>query len=322
MTRARYQDAKNQFFAYLDQQNLSLPVSALAMDSVVSDYLEHLWASGAGRASASNILAALQDSQPHLKGKLQQAWRLLKTWSTHEVPNRAPPLPKEVVETMAGYAVFKKDSLFALSLLLAFHGLLRTGELLTIAKSHVAISQVKGPAVISLGLTKSGKRQGAAESISIHDEDVCRRLFQWCQNPCSRRQLCQSSYLWRKQFNQVLASLGFETWDFRPYSLRRGGATFAFQQQGALDRLLVLGRWQSIKTARIYLNDGLAVLAEISLKWTPFSRNMRSQYLMSLKHPLPQLEPAALSAQARGNRKKAQNTQKSKAKNARRKKGA
>eukprot|EP00438_Fugacium_kawagutii_P014128 Skav213974 [mRNA] locus=scaffold2200:265560:270087:+ [translate_table: standard] len=176
-------DAKHQFFSYLDQQKLVLPVTALGMDTVVSDYLEHLWATGAGRSAGSNILAALQDSQPHLKGKLQQSWRLLKTWTTTEVPNRAPPFPKEVVEAMAGYALFKKDPLFALSLLLAFHGLLRTGELLQVSRSHVSITQPKGPAVVSLGLTKSGKRTGAAESVSIHDEDVCRRLFQWCKTP-------------------------------------------------------------------------------------------------------------------------------------------
>ena len=50
-----------------------------AFDDMLSDYIEHLWASGEGRALASDTVAALQDAEPHLKGKLQFTWRLLKT---------------------------------------------------------------------------------------------------------------------------------------------------------------------------------------------------------------------------------------------------
>eukprot|EP00438_Fugacium_kawagutii_P018550 Skav215112 [mRNA] locus=scaffold1893:181349:186727:+ [translate_table: standard] len=165
VTRDRYQKALDTFFQYLSKEGLILPRSAGQIDSVVADYLEHLWATGAGRSEASNTLAALQDSQPRLKHHLQQSWRLMKAWVTNEVPNRAPPLPLEVVEMMVGHCLFKGKPLYALSLLVAFHGLLRTGELLGLKASDVSVAKPQGPAVISLGLTKSGKRQGAAESI-------------------------------------------------------------------------------------------------------------------------------------------------------------
>ena len=64
----------------LRSENLFLPHAAKQLDLIVSDYLEFLWAQGKGRTEGSNILAGLQDAQPHLKG------------ITHEVPNRAPPL--------------------------------------------------------------------------------------------------------------------------------------------------------------------------------------------------------------------------------------
>lgn len=182
VTRARYEDALKKFFNYLHKENLALPQRALQVDLIVADYLEVLWADGTGRSLASNTLAALQDSQPHLKGKLSQSWRLLKTWSTHEVPNRAPPLPLDVLYAMVGYALFKHQPHMALTLLLGFHGLLRTGEILSITPQHITITKPKGPAVISLGWTKSGKRHGAAESVTIHAEDVCRRLYQWVQH--------------------------------------------------------------------------------------------------------------------------------------------
>ena len=303
-TRARYDQALENFFKYLKSINRELPPTAAQLDLLVSDYLEQLWAEGEGRSSGSNALAALQDFQPQLKGKLLQSWRLMKAWVVHEVPNRAPPLPLEHVEAMVGYNLFKQRPLFALSLLLGFFGLLRTGEILSINLSQVSVSQPKGPAVISLGLTKAGKRQGAAESVTIHVEDVCRRLFQWKSQAPNHAKLTGSSYQWRKTFNDTLTALSFNSVDFRPYSLRRGGATHFFTRQGSFDKLCVLGRWQSAKTARIYVNEGVAVLAELNLKLNPFAKNLRAQYLRSFTSPLPKLDHAPKRVQARGKWKK------------------
>ena len=50
-----------------------------------------------------------------------------------------------------------------------------------------------------------------------------------------------------------------------PYSFRRGGATHWFSKHGSLDRIIVMGRWQAQRTARVYLNEGLSVLAEMAI---------------------------------------------------------
>ena len=88
VTRTRYKGALDQFFTYLKGENLTLPKRREDLDGLVSDYLEFLWAEGEGRATASTFLAALQDFDPKLKGHLQLAWRLMKTWTTNELPNR------------------------------------------------------------------------------------------------------------------------------------------------------------------------------------------------------------------------------------------
>eukprot|EP00435_Cladocopium_sp_Y103_P047692 s849_g14.t1 len=135
-----------------------------------------------------------------------------------------------------------------------------TGELLAVKARHVTISKAKGPAVISLGLTKAGKRQGA-----IHSEDVCRRLHQWKLTASPDKLLAGSPHSWRKRLSEILTAVHLDQSDFRPYSLRRGGATYYFQVHGRFDSLLVLGRWQVAATARLYINEGLSALAEISL---------------------------------------------------------
>ena len=124
-------------------------------------------------------------------------------------------------------------------------------------KAHVVQSGPRSPAVISLGLTKGGKRAGAAESVTIREEDTLRRLWQWLNTPQAPATLCGTPHSWRKTFNECLLACQVDSYDFRPYSLRRGGATLYFGRHGSLDRLLVQGRWASSKTARIYINEGL-----------------------------------------------------------------
>lgn len=93
-TRARYDKAKEKFYDYLRFNSLELPAQKALLDGLLCDYLEYLWATGEGRALASDTLAALQDVSPRIKGSIPGSWRLLKVWHTNEIPNRAPPLPE------------------------------------------------------------------------------------------------------------------------------------------------------------------------------------------------------------------------------------
>ena len=290
-TKKRYQDALQNFYRYLARESLSLPKKRDHMDSLVSDYLEH-WSDGASRAEASNFLAGLQDFDPKLKHALPGSWRLMKTWSVNELPNRAPPLSEKVLHAMVGWARFHEHHSFALSLLVAFYALLRTGELLALQARHVQMNSPTSPAVLSLGLTKGGKRQGAAESATLGEISVLKALWHWKQHVSPHTFLTLKPLHWRKLFNQCLEGLQIQSWEFRPYSLRRGGATFFFQKQGSLDRILLLGRWTAARTARIYINSGLAMLADIQIP-VRLLKPFWSVYTTSLR--TPSLEPALKS---------------------------
>ena len=136
-------------------------------------------------------------------------------------------------------------------------------------------------------MTKSAKRQGAAESVTITVQEVVRRLRQWKQS--SDLILVGPAQTWRTKFSEYLTALSLDSFQFRPYSLRRGGATFWFGKHGSFDRLLVQGRWQAPKTARIYINSGLATLAEMNVPVKKL-RGFQSIYRKSLSQPLPTLE--------------------------------
>ena len=291
-TRARYDAAIQRFHSYLRSRELVLPKQRALLDSIVSDYLEYIWMEGEGRSLASDTIAALQHYDPKVKGQLAGSWRLLKTWVAHEIPCRAPPFTEEALRTMVGHALFHQRHAFALSLLLGFYGLLRTGELLSVKARDIAQVNSASIAVISLGLTKAGQRVGAAESITLTEEDTLRRLYQWKTHVAPGTSLCPSPHQWRKLFNDTVKSLKLEDYQYRPYSLRRGGATFYFNKHGQLDRLLVQGCWQSSKTARLYVNSGLAILAENQLTLTAHAKVFHNQFLRSRKLPLPKLDLA------------------------------
>ena len=130
----------------------------------------------------------------------------------------------------------------ALSLLLGFYGMLRTGELLGVRNRDVAINDHGTTAVISLGLTKGGKRAGAAESITVSVTEVVRRLAQWKRTTSAASLLTATPATWRKAFASGLEALSLTAWEFRPYSLRQEGATFWFGKHGSLDKILLQGR--------------------------------------------------------------------------------
>lgn len=264
-TKARYNKAIDEFLRFLHQNNLVLPKQRTQLDPLVCDFLEHLWSHGYGRAQASDTVAGLQDQDAKLRGHLQGAWRLLKTWSLNEVPNRAPPLPEHVLHAMVGWAFFNQHYSFGVSLMLGYYAMLRTGELLGIKSCHLLCDRQQSKVIVSLGLTKGGKRLGAAESCVVGYDLVVNFLVQWKAIASSTSGFATSPAQWRALFNQCLETLKLQQYQFRPYSLRRGGATWWFGRHHSLDKILLQGRWQAPKTARTYINEGLAVLAELHL---------------------------------------------------------
>lgn len=300
VTQQRYKQALQLFFDFLRREKLTLPKQRGKLDPIVSDFLEHLWSTGEGRAVASNVLAALQDFDPKLKGQLPGSWRLMKAWSTNEIPCRAPPLTEQILKSMVGWSFLHEEFSFGVSLLVGFYGLLRAGELLALQSWQVHMIGPSSPAVLSLGLTKSGKRAGAEESVTLTDVAVLPYLWAWKQKATTHQFLTAKPHKWRELFQKCLTDMKLSEWGFRPYSLRRGGATTFFMKCGSLDRVLLMGRWTAAKTARIYLNSGLALLAEIKI-----STNLLRPFLTVFTNTTPsKLEPALQKKNRAGGRGK------------------
>jgi hypothetical protein len=227
-----------------------------------------LWEDGAGRAESSYVAAGLQHFVETIKGKLPCTWRLAHAWRKHELPARAPPFSLELVEALAGWGVKAKRPDFSAALILGFHCMLRTGEICKVVKGALSFNKTRTKGAINLGLTKMGLREGMQEHVTI----TCSRTTALVAAAVRHLELGDSLFRgadhdFRRLINKGCEALSVADWAYRGYSIRRGGATHYFRMENNMEGLLVRGRWSSTRSARLYLNDGLATLA--SIRWSP-----------------------------------------------------
>ena len=71
-----------------------------------------------------------------------------------------------------------------------------------------------------------------------------------------------------------LLRLGLPLVHFRSHSLRRGGATFLLRRTGQVELVMVIGRWASIQTTRLYLRLGQASAARIENETSERTANL------------------------------------------------
>lgn len=102
------------------------------------------------------------------------------------------------------------------------------------------------------------------ESVSIQDTNLAILVQHVLFQRTTETLLNISANQFRSMLKLFCSFLHLEPCNFSGYSLRRGGASHAFASGQTLDQLLVKGRWQSVKTARVYLDSGRAQFAKSS----------------------------------------------------------
>ena len=249
------------------------------LDEKVCIWIQRMWKQGEPLLTIGDALSALHFFQPSTKRQIPHAWKLFATWRKLEVPARAPPLTAVLVRGMSALALNRGQLELATCLILGFHALLRTGELLTLRGTDFLVG--KTHALLRLELTKTGRRRAVSEAISIQDEIVLLLLTTLLQ--VRKDKGCLEAFLWtqshqafRQNFKKLCHDFGLDHLQFRPYSLRRGGATDFFQRTLSMEATLLRGRWESSRVARLYINDGLSFLP--TLKTTPKMSKMLAKH--------------------------------------------
>lgn len=254
-----YERALKSFFDFLDEENMKLPSRPRKLDECVAQFLEHLFLEDRPITYAGHTLSAFRRFYPQLRYQFPLARQYFSNWKSVHVTRQAVPLPAKAVFAIAGAAIACNEYSFAAILLLGFLAFLRTSELvhLKFSQLHVAAS---GSIVLVLPSSKTSRDK--PESISVSDGRIAALLL-WLKTSATTDHVWNGSV---PQFRAFLARfcefLAIQDMGFSAYSIRRGGASSAFLRGISFDQLLVTGRWQSIKTARIYLDTGRAALIQ------------------------------------------------------------
>lgn len=260
-TKARYELAVGRILPVLE----ALP-DLSDLDQVLSEFVEAQWARGESLYVIADGLSGLHFFWPELRGTLRNSWRLFKCWRRVEAPARAPPITGPIVRAFIARAVELNELSFACLLALGFHALLRTGELLNVAAKDLDISEACG--VLRLPHSKSGARTGSNEAIAIRDKLTLQLLDTWLAvvKPAPGQLLWPySAQRFRRRFLEFNRFFRICDLQFKPYSLRRGGATFLLQWGQPMEAILLRGRWRSLAVARLYLQDGLSLIPTLKI---------------------------------------------------------
>ena len=119
-------------------------------------------------------------------------------------------------------------------------------------------------AVISFEST-TGNRIGFIEARTITDVRIVRFLSAVMEgmNPGDSF-ITGTGQQFRTDFAVAMRYMGLSASDFKPYSIRRGGATADYRSHGIIERTQIRGGWADGRTTKIYISESLALLSEHS----------------------------------------------------------
>ena len=277
-TIQRYEKAFRAFLVYLGNQKLFLASTKTELDHQLEDYLDWLWQDGESISLAGDTLSSIQHFQPSCKRNLNGAWRLLKAWQLHELPSRAPPFTWDTLKIFLGRMIQISPQV-ALGIFLAFKCLLRTGELLALVNQDIILSPDGSTVILHLGLTKTAGRNPSSGTVNVTDNLLVQLLTRWqqsCHNLSPLIPWTPSKF--RTTFSQALSDCDLTHMQFKPYSLRRGGATDMYLSSRNYALVQHTGRWSSERVMRQYIQDSTALLTQIRFVPSPKQQRLMAQW--------------------------------------------
>ena len=261
VTLKRYKACVKEFFKWCKQQGYKTPSSTEDFDGHFTAWAECLWSEGDPRTILGNGLAGIAHLVPSLRRRLNGTWRLYNAWGRLEPAKQAPPLTLLMTQALAGWYIQEKLLGAGLGILLAFNIILRTGELLELRKSDFTF----GPDIMIIVLrdTKVGSRFGVLQETVCKDKWLVQKFKQYLKGLDMGDVIVQlSAANFRGMWRKASKACGIGP-AYKPYSLRRGGATSLFRHTGKYDIVMERGRWLSVKSMKGYINQALQELATV-----------------------------------------------------------
>jgi integrase len=273
-TVKRYHKAVAAFLTWMDE-NDEAATSAADLDEILSDYFHVLYEERLeagltpGKSIATSAYCGVVALLPYLTGHLPIASRALRGYARLQPSISYPPFTWQLAVLVAVRMALAGHFREGVGVVLAFHCLLRGGELLSLLREDVAlegdprlnVDLALSTASLTLRQTKTGRNQ----AVTITSPAVL-ALVRHVANSTKRGQRLFpfSAGVFRRLLHSTCASLGLSS-RYVPHSLRHGGATYLFASGVPLGDIELRGRWVSSKSARRYIQFGPALLTQVEV---------------------------------------------------------
>jgi len=268
-TLVRYREACRWFFVLMATWRVELGDDWWQLDDALVEAIEYGWETGESRNLVGNLLSGLEHYCSFLRGNLKQSWRLWRVWGNFIEPCRAPPLTVEAVMAIAFYMWSWGYQPAAVLTCVAFSCFLRTMEFVGMQFNQLTFSTRGDRCHLALPRTKGVSRHGGVEG-AVVDDTLLVKLLRLVTVDCQAGDnvIGVTAAQYRTIFDAAVAAVGLPS-TFKPYSLRRGGATWHLRRHGKISLTMEVGRWSNMRTARTYINTALMELTELTVLDSP-----------------------------------------------------
>ena len=192
---------------------------------------------------------------------------------------RCLPVSFDIVKAMVGLCLHWKWLDMAVSIYLSYKALLRMCELVCITYGDFVIADNHQSFILALYGGKTVTPHGKIENVKVSDPSLA-ALLSLLQNQraIGDRVFPGQAPSFRRHLDSLVQALQLENELITPHSMRRGGATDHYRVHGNLHATTVVGRWQSVKTCRLYIDQAIADRADMNVKATKLFKKARNVF--------------------------------------------
>lgn len=234
------------------------------LDLQLADYIAFLYAKGDPLYRAANALSGLKKFVPQTRRSLEVSAAYYSNWCKVTKRARALPLAPQWAKAFVSYAYLTRQPEMGLLVLTGFLGLFRVGDLLSLECGQL-LPVASNCLYVSFEESKGAQRKGAPERVRLQDLNLIRILSARKSRRSPQDKVFAGSYASVAAFLRQAGEF-FELPSARltSHCLRRGGATWHFDQYQSFDRTAEHGRWTSVRTCRMYIEQSSTELAKVA----------------------------------------------------------
>ena len=246
----------------------------LTLSKGLARYGQALYDAGRPLGVYLEVVNACVDQRPELRGRLQAAWRVGWAWRGLVPARNHRPMPGPALKAAVAVALLENAVDLAAILAIGFSACLRPAELLTLKVNDVLLpSKTLGRAgsfYVTVGQPKMRRLAARREHVLVEQPSLTSFLEQVLADREGEELLFRNGPRGlTTAFDEVVRVLGLPRGDLTGLtlaSLRAGGATWLFESTRDLELVRWRGRWSSMRTLEIYIQEVSAdrLLVEVS----------------------------------------------------------